>query len=185
MSSARPRTENTRVPGTRRRGPEAVLHALALAAAVGAVALLAACGGNDGSDSAATAAGIETFGEAANPEDRDAAGTAAEQFLRARANGNSAKACSLMAASTRENLAGFAGQPQEHKPCTALLEALRSQIEAKALTREKRISVAGVRVEGERGFVIYRDSGGERSALAVVREGSTWRVGGIAGYPLP
>jgi hypothetical protein len=171
----------------RRRSPGASTRVVALPAAVAAILLLAGCGGDNGADSARTGAGIETFGKEANAKDSDEAGRAVAEFLRARANGNAAKACSLMAASAKQNLAEFGGQPlnRARPRCTELVEALRSQIQAKALAREERIEVTGVRVEGERGFVLFRDAGGKESALAIVRERFGWKVGGIAGYPLP
>jgi hypothetical protein len=45
--------------------------------------------------------------------------------------------------------------------------------------------VTDVRIEGDRGFVLYRDAGGTESAFAVVREGSAWKAGAINGTPLP
>jgi hypothetical protein len=163
-----------------------VMAMVMLAGAVVA-AVLAGCGSSDSTSSTATgAAGYATFGDEASPQDRAAAAGAVQSFLRARADDDPAKECSLMATSTKANLAGFGGGMAENsQPCTELVEAVRARIKPKALAQGDRIQVTDVRVEGDRGFVIYQGASGERSAFAVVREGSTWKVGAIAGYTVP
>jgi len=183
-----------------RKTSDAVLRGVALAAIVLAVAALASCGGDDeapdstapgaepaqaGGEQPGSAGNIETFGEEASSDDRDAASTTVQEFLRARADGDWGKACSLMSASTQETLAGFGGTPQKSLPCRQLLEGVASRISAKTLAAGKNTEVTGVRIDGERGFVLYRDAGGTESAFAVVREGSAWKAGAINGYPLP
>jgi hypothetical protein len=184
----------------------ATVRGIALAAAVVAIAIagLAGCGGGDDDSPDTTAAGagseqtatgaegsgagaesITTFGEEASAEDRDAAGTAVQEFLRARADGVWAQACSLMSASTQETLAGFGGEPTKSVPCAKLLERVASQLPAKLLASGEETEVTAVRIEGDRGFVIYRDASGTESAFAVVREGSVWKAGAINGTPLP
>jgi hypothetical protein len=186
----------------------ATVRGIAIAAAVVAIAIagLAACGGDDddspdttaanagseqagtegsGEGSGAGAGNITTFGEEASAEDRDAAGTTVQEFLRARADGDWAQACSLMSASTQETLAGFGGKPTESQPCAKLLERVASQIVGKTVAAGKETEVTAVRIEGERGFVLYRDADGTESAFAVVREGSVWKAGAINGTPLP
>ena len=177
-----------------------ILRGAVIGASVAVLSVLAGCGGG-GSDSttqgAASATGSEAagtgsgsvggFGEPAGPEDRDAAATTVQRFLRGLADGDSATACSLMSASTLENLEVFvegAASKSLKLPCTKLVEAVRSQIQAKRLTQADRIQVTAVRIEGERGFVVYRDAGGTESAFPVVREGSAWKVAAIAGRSL-
>jgi hypothetical protein len=182
------------------RETNVVLSCVVLAASVAAIALLAGCGGDDGSDSPATESGsaqtgteqtggppvdVEDFGEEAGPDERDAAASAVEEFLRAQADGDSATACSVMSASTKKNLELFLEGAASKSSCTELVEALRAQIPVKTLAKGDRIQVTGVRVEGERGFVLYEDADGTASAFPVVREGSTWKVAGIAGQGLP
>jgi hypothetical protein len=60
-----------------------------------------------------------------------------------------------------------------------------SQIVGETVAAGEETEVTAVRIEGERGFVLYRDAGGTESAFAVVREGSSWKAGAINGYPLP
>jgi hypothetical protein len=184
----------------RRATYSSVFRVAAIGALVVALFVPVGCGGS-GSDSttqgAASGTGSEaadsgsgsvrSFGEPAGPEDRDAAATTVQRFLRAQADGDSATACSLMSASTLENLEVFvegAASKSLKLPCTKLVEAVRSQIQAKTLAQVDRIQVTGVRIEGERGFVLYRDARGTESAFPVVREGSAWKVAAIAGRSL-
>jgi hypothetical protein len=165
-----------------------VMAMVMVAGAVAAGATLAGCGSSESTDSTATgAAGYETFGDDASPQDRAAAASAVQGFLRARADDDPAKECALMAASTKANLAGFGGGLAENsqQPCTELVESVRARIKPKALAQGDHIQVTGVRVDGDRGFVIYQDASGAKSAFAVVREGSSWKVGAIAGYRVP
>jgi hypothetical protein len=187
-------TENNRIPIMLREALDAALRGIALAASVALIAGLAGCGGDDG-ESESTAAGaesaqaggeqIEGFGEEAGPTDRDAATEAVRGFLRVWADGDGAKACSLMAASTKKNLEEFSSQFLKTRSCTEQVEALTSRIPAKTLAQAGRIEVTGFRIEGERGFVIYRDGRGTESAFPVEREGSAWKVAAIAGQSLP
>jgi hypothetical protein len=174
-----------------------LLRLAAIGAALAALSLLSSCGGGD-SDPTTTAAGsggegggeagsasVRSFGEEAPPGDRAPAASAVREFLRARAAGDAAKECSLLAASTKETLAGFGGGlAVKDAPCPELVTALTSQIKPKALEQPGRIQVTGMRIDDDRGFVLYRDSSGAAWAFAVVREGSAWRIGGIRGYPL-
>jgi hypothetical protein len=183
-----------------REALDPVLRGVALAATVVVMAALASCGGDDSQDTTAAGAGsgqagsgqsdagaesIETFGEAAGPDDRDAAAATVQELQRAWADGDSARACSLMSTSTKENLDVFAGQFAKSQACTEQVEALRSQIPAERLGLGDRLEVTGVRIEGENGYVLYRDARGTDSAFPVVREGSAWKVAAIAGQSLP
>jgi hypothetical protein len=180
--------------------PNASLRWLALAATVAAIALVAGCGEDGSAESTAPGASpeqagteqsdadaesVESFGEEANPGDRDAAATTVQGFLRAQADGDWAKACSLMSAATQQGLEAFASQSVKSQRCPPLVEAMTARIPPKTLPRAEQIQVGGVRVEGERGFVLYRDGRGTRSAFSVVREGSAWKVAAIAGYRVP
>ena len=162
------------------------------------MSLLASCG-SGGSDSSTAAAGsapagtgqsgagsagIASFGEEAGPADRAAATTSVQQFLRALAADDSARACSLMSASTKRNLAVFASQLKT-RGCTGQLEAVRSAMPAKVVVPTKGIQMTGVRISGARGFVLYRDAHGTNSAFPVVREGSAWKIGAIAATRIP
>ena len=174
-----------------------LLSLAAIAAAIAALWLLAGCGGGD-SESATSVAGaggsagaenpsgsLRNYGEEASPSDRADAAAAVEAFLRARGDGDAVRECALLAESTKETLAGFGGGLVEKKEsCPKLITAVTSRIRTKALAQPGRIKVTGMRVDGDRGFVLYRDQKGEESAFAVVREGSVWKIGGLNAYPL-
>jgi hypothetical protein len=153
----------------------------------GLVISLAVGGGSDSSsDSTAagsgqTAASVASFGSEANSGDRAAASAALQHFLRAWIHRDSARACSLMSASTKQNLAIFASTS---KTCTGQADAVRSAMPPEKLAQIEGIHVTGVRVEGDSGYVLYRDSEGNGWGFPVTREGSAWKVGAILGQPL-
>ena len=173
-----------------------VRRAAAIAASIVALAVLAGCGsgasdsttaaGTGGSgDAASASANLRSFGEAASAGEQAAAARTVEEFLRARTLGDAVKECSLMSVSAKTTLAGFGGGLAERsQPCPKSVKAITSQLQPKALERSGPIHVTGMRIDGVRGFVLYRDRGGNEFAFAVMREGSTWKVGGISGYRL-
>lgn len=175
---------------------------IALAGSTAVIAALAGCGGDDdespdstapGNGPAATASGGNggqnpaEFGEEAGPEDRAAAGATVQDFLRALGNDDGSKACSLMSASVKTNLELFLeGEAREsvQNSCEELVRALKSQIPAKRLPPSGPIEVTAVRIEGDHGFVIYRDEEGRSSAFPVVRDDGVWKVAAIVGASL-
>ena len=110
-----------------------------------------------------------------------------QEFLRARADGDWAKACSLIASSVVENLRKVvSASPQlKNKGCPELVKAVTETIPAKRLAPTGRIEVIGVRTEGDRGFVLYRDARGSRSAFPVAREGSSLESRRVRGTEPP
>jgi hypothetical protein len=182
----------------RRATSSPILRAAVIGAMVVAIAMIAGCGGG-GSDSTTAAAGSEgaagngatgsgalrTFGEEASASERAAAAKTVQEFLRARADGDAARECALMSASARTTLAGFGGGLSEKsQPCPKSVKAITSQIQPKALEQPGPIQVTGMRIDGERGFLLYRDRSGNEFGFAVIREGSAWKAGGLAGYRL-
>jgi hypothetical protein len=187
-----------------------VLRATALAGSVLAIALLAGCGGDDDDAPDSTVAGAESVptgtqqsgggggsaedsgggsaedsGEEAEGADRDAAASAVQGFLRAWAGGDWARACSLMATSTKENVELFASQYVKSQSCAEQVEALGERLPAKMLPQGERIQVTAVRIEEERGFVLYSDARGTEFAFPVLQEGSAWKVAAIVGSKVP
>jgi hypothetical protein len=184
----------------REAGPNALLSGAALAASLLAISLLASCGGGSnttvppgagsagtGTEGAAVPASIRSFGDQASPADRAAAATVVQEFQRARANGEWAKACSLMAPSLVHNLRLFVSTaPQlKNRGCPELVQAVTATISAKRLPSAGRIQVTGVRTADGHGFVFYRDVRGSRWALPVARDDSAWKVAALVGPRLP
>lgn len=184
-----------------RQGRGRLQHATALAGAVVVAIALAGCGGNEddsrdstvaagGSAPTATAqsgGGAQTpaeFGEEADAADRTAAGASVQEFLRAFAADDWPTACSLMSAFAKENLAVFTSRYAQGRGCPAQMQALTRQVPAKRLPQPGRIEVIGLRIDGDRGFVLYRDAEGARFAFPVAREGGEWRVAAIVGTDL-
>jgi hypothetical protein len=150
--------------------------------------VLASCGGDDSSDSTDAGAGsVETFGEEASPGDSAAATRAVREFVRARADGDWAKACSVLAASVAQAIAEFASSSPQLKDadCPELVEAVTADTPTKTLMEAERIRVTGVRIEADRGALLYRDARGKESVFPLLREDSAWKAGALAGSSLP
>jgi hypothetical protein len=180
---------------------DAVLRRMAIAGSLAVISVLAGCGGG-GSDSTTPAAGsaqtgtgqagavqavIENFGEQAGPADRAAMGRVAQEFLRARADGDWARACSLLAPAVVDNLRRLVSQNAQlkNKGCPDLVQAAIPIVPAKTIASAKRIEVSGARIEGDNGWVFYRDERGTSFAIPVAREGNLWKARAIVSTPLP
>jgi hypothetical protein len=181
---------------TGRTGRTAWIVAVCLTVLLIVLLVVALATGGDDSSSESSSSGAEsqanagsqgylTFGDEASSADRAAAATAVQSFLRARANGDIAKQCALMAATAKKALQEFGGGlTEKHQPCPELMEAVNARINQKAVRGPGQIRVTAVRVDGDRGFVIYKDADGKTSAFSVVREGSSWKAGALNGYPV-
>jgi hypothetical protein len=173
-----------------RAAPKRILGGAALGASLVAISLLAGCGGGSG-DSTGTApqsgqasSNTAQLGDQADATDRAAMTKGFEEFMRARSEGDWERACSLLSASVMENLRKLASlQPQLKKQsCPERLKAVFGAIPETRLP-EGRIRVIGARIDGDHGFVLYRDARGT-SAFPVTREGNVWKAGALLAQPL-
>jgi hypothetical protein len=179
---------NTRILKMPKRALEAGRRGTAVAATLVAIAVPAGCGSGSSDSSspgAQAATNIEHAGEEAGATDRAAVTSTVQGFLKARAAGDWARACSLMTASTKQNLVFFLSERLKSRDCTKLLAELTATTPPKTLAKDERIQVTGVRVDGDRGFVLYSDANGTASDFPVTREGNAWKVGAIAGTRIP
>lgn len=130
---------------------------------------------------------IPEFGREASGSEFEQAATALHNFLDARAVGDWGAACGFMAKSVVEGLEKLAAQSQQVKAkgCAAILRKLSTSAAAE-LTRPEANSadVGSVRVKGKTGFVIYRDDEGNALAIAIAKDGGTWKIAGLAGTPV-
>lgn len=130
---------------------------------------------------------VQEFGGEAEGTEFDEAATALHNFLDARAAGAWAAACEYMAESVIESLQELATQSQQLKgaACAAILGKLTNPA-AKDLLHEEaeRADVGSLRVEGERGFVLFHGPDGEVLVVPMAREDGTWKVAALASTPL-
>lgn len=129
---------------------------------------------------------IQEFGSEAEESEFAQAAAALHDFLDARAQGAWAAACSFLSKSTAESLEKLASRS---KPGGGSCAAALGQVinpAAKGLMKEEaaKADVGSLRVEGERGFLIF--TGAEKTVVAmpVTREGGAWKVASIAGTPI-
>jgi hypothetical protein len=115
--------------------------------------------------------------------DSAAAAKAVQGFVRDWIHADAVRACALMAAPTKRNLAVFASQLGS-QGCTGEARAVRSAMTSKILAGLVGVHVTGVRLDGDRGYVLYRSADGTARAFPVLREGSAWKVGAIVGQPV-
>jgi hypothetical protein len=159
--------------------------------------LVAGCGGGGSSSSTETSPGgssrqpvggeasIEGFGQKAEGADRQAILAAFHGYLEALAHKDYPGACAHMAASLHESLGQLAGKGSK-AACATLLPALLSP-QAAAIARDQAAGeVTGVRVEGERGFVVFKAPGARLYDMPMAGEAGEWKVASaVAGVLAP
>jgi hypothetical protein len=170
------------------------------ALAVSALLALAGCGGGSASttpdqashSSAAPAAkqgrrgeakggeaSIEEFGQEATGPERKAMLAAFEGYLNALGDKDYAGACAHLSQLVHESLAQLAGKGST-KGCASLLAALLSPSAAGIARVQAEGQVSGVRVGGERGFVLFHAPGARLYQQTMVREGGRWKAATVS-----
>jgi hypothetical protein len=128
---------------------------------------------------------IQTYGTESESTERIQAARVAEAYLSARAQGRWAEACTYLAASIRERLKALAVHlkkgPQD---CAAMMAALGEGVPRSTLAQAAQIHVLSFRVEGEHGFLVYRDGAGKPFNIPMAPEGGRWMVAGLIGSEL-
>jgi hypothetical protein len=159
-------------------------------------------GGGEGSDSASadrdSGGGVEQFvtpggdnsvqefgSEADEGELRDAAAVL-HAFLDARAAGDWPETCSHLAVEVLESFKRFATESPELRgsECPELLAGASGPATEDARREAAVADVGAMRVEGDRGYVLYHGAGKTPYAIPMSREGGEWKVAAFAGVPL-
>jgi hypothetical protein len=191
----------------RPRSPQA-LALLGLAGAACAVTL-AACGGGDEKTTGSTTAGgtttsgatapgssntgvevpggnrgIQEFGEEVAGSDLRQAEEAVAALFRAIKSGDWSEVCGRYL--SRQNVEAFkklaAVSPNvKGESCSAMLDRLNSTGEEPAAPEN---GVDAVRIEGDRGFALYRGTDGKGYAISTKKEDGRWKLNAIRPAPL-
>lgn len=129
---------------------------------------------------------IQDFGSEAGGSEFERAAAALHGYLDARAQGAWAAACSYLSSDTRRMLAKFASQSKRLKGrgCAATLAAFSAGAKGALRAEANRADAGSLRVEGERGFVIYRGVEKTVFAIPMAREDGGWKVAALAPTPL-
>ena len=122
----------------------------------------------------------------ASPSQAESAEAVLHGYLDARAAGEWNRACSYQARVVRRllNRIDDRGTGTKGRGCAGFLAASTEELSDSELAELADADVSSVRVEGERGYVLYEDGAGAERALAIKLEAGKWRVLGISGPSL-
>lgn len=119
---------------------------------------------------------IEEFGEEATGSERAAIERAFSQYLGALAEEEPHTACSYLAIAVQQSLRRLAVESLKSKSCAAILPALLSPSAPQVARQQSEGQVTKIRVEGDRGFVLFRAPGAKLYQMTMAREGGEWKV---------
>lgn len=156
--------------------------------------IVAGCGGDDGSTATEGSGSspqsrqdeIREFGSEASSPEAQQAEVALKGYLDARAVGEWKKACSYLARNVRRGLGQLAAKSKQvqGKDCAGLIEASTKSLSSSERADLGQVDVNAVRVEGEQGFVLYKDAADAEYAMPMKSERGQWKVAGVGGLPL-
>ena len=120
---------------------------------------------------------IEGFGSEASGGEKQAMLLAYRSYLGAIGSKDYRSACGLLSKQVKESLEQIA---KGKASCEAVLGAFLAPSAAPLSRAEAKGEVRGVRVEGERGFVVFKAPGAKLYQLTLVSEGGEWKAGSAA-----
>lgn len=124
---------------------------------------------------------IQTFGEEASAAESAAVAAAIRGWVEAQLDEDWPRVCSYLAPGVTESLATIAERAGGPTDCESLVENLSGS--KRALRPLAKLKVGSVRVEGDRGFVLFKMQG-DWYAMPVARADDQWRVASLAPVPL-
>jgi hypothetical protein len=128
---------------------------------------------------------VQDFGEESSGSELEEAADALHGFFVARAEEDWRKACSLLSKTVAEQLKQLGSRSKPaHKGCPATLAALTPPLPPAVQRESTMVDAGSLRVEGERGFLIYRGAEETVYAITMAHEGDSWKVGSLAPVPL-
>ena len=129
---------------------------------------------------------VQEFGAEASAGEREEAAAALHAFLDARAARQWAAACSFMSVASivaLEQIPKLSGN-SDVSGCPEVLGALGAEAAQKLLVEGATADVGALRIEGERGFILYHGANGNDLVMPMVREDGSWKVGNVEPVPL-
>ena len=151
--------------------------------------------GNDGGQAAGTDASapqgpgesVRSYGTKADAASETAIATAVKDFYAAKAAGDGAKACALLARATREAMIDTLAQSgrREGKGCPAILAALLADQDPRYRERLAGVEVTGARIQEDRGLALIDIEAVPEEVIPVRREDGSWKVAALAGSEIP
>lgn len=130
---------------------------------------------------------IQNYGEEASGGETDAASSGLSAYLAARAKGDWARQCALLAKAAVAPLEQLAASSSQFKGngCAAILESLMGRAPASTRANPMTGGVASLRFEGDRGFALFHGTHGVDYFVPMVKEDGEWKVGAIAPSEFP
>jgi hypothetical protein len=127
---------------------------------------------------------IQDFGEEASESELEEAAKALHDFYVGRAREEWRRACANLSKLPTEQLRQLTERAQQGSTeCPSALAAITPSLPAKVARETTAVDAGSLRVEGDRGFLIYRDEEGAVYAINMANEDG-WKVGALAGVPL-
>lgn len=124
---------------------------------------------------------IQELGSEASDSERAEAAAALHAYLDARAAGAWRDACSYMASGFADSLAQLASaEGREEAACPSVLALLSGDLPAAALREGAIADVGALRVEGDRGFLLFRGAHDVGYFMPMAQERDQWKVAALA-----
>jgi hypothetical protein len=124
-------------------------------------------------------ASIEDFGHEAEGQEREEVLGVFTGYLGALAERDYQTACSHLSAGVSESLVRFAGKGSDDG-CAKILPKFLAPTAASVARQQAEGEVTKVRVEDDRGFVVFKAPGAERYQLTMVEEDGEWKAATVA-----
>lgn len=130
---------------------------------------------------------VQEFGEETEGGEFEAAAATLHNYLDARAEQNWAATCGYVSETITESLEKLAAQAKkgEGLSCAGILGKLVNPGAVPQMKEEAdQADVRSVRIEGDRGFVLYTGVEGDLMSMPMAKEDGSWKVASLAGVPL-
>jgi hypothetical protein len=130
---------------------------------------------------------IRRYGTGADAATETAIATAVQEFYGAKAAGDGAGTCALLASETRKSLTQTLGRSGElkGKGCGAIISRLLQDQDPRYRDRIEQVEVTGARVEDDRALALIEIEATPEEVIPVRREGGSWKVAAFAGSDIP
>ncbi len=128
---------------------------------------------------------IQDFGAEESESELEEAATALHDFYVARTREEWRRACANLSKTVSAQLEQLAARGKQggQTGCPAALAAITPGLPPKVARETTIVNAGSLRVEGDRGFLIYRSGEGTVYAINMTNEGD-WKVGALAGVPI-
>lgn len=129
---------------------------------------------------------VQEFGKEGSKGEFDQAAEAVHGFLDARVRGDWSAACSYLTAEVSGSLERIASESKKlaDEDCGKTMEAISEGVPRLNFVEAAEAEIGSLRIEGDRGFVLYRGAEDLFYAMPMKREDGIWKVASLAAAPL-